>query len=184
GRLAAAVLVAEGRAGELTLTFVDPDEIAALNEEHMSKPGPTDVLSFPLDADLDPADVPDEFGPLLLGDVVVCPAVAAQAAPTHAGNLDDELALLVVHGVLHVLGHDHAEPEETTRMRAAELAHLAEHHWGGPAPAAPRAPRAAPAPGQRPPPPPARPPAPPTAPRRPPAAAPPPPRSPPSLLDY
>ena len=51
--------------------------------------------------------------PVLLGDVVVCPAVAADQAPTHAGTVDDELALLVVHGVLHVLGHDHAEPAET-----------------------------------------------------------------------
>ena len=54
---------------------------------------------------------------MLLGDVVVCPAVAAEQAPTHAGTLDDELALLVVHGVLHVLGHDHAEPDETLTMR-------------------------------------------------------------------
>ena len=53
--------------------------------------------------------------PVLLGDVVVCPAVAAEQAPAHAGTLDDELALLVVHGVLHVLGHDHAEPAETAR---------------------------------------------------------------------
>ena len=58
---------------------------------------------------------------MLLGDVVVCPAVAAEQAPTHAGTLDDELALLVVHGVLHVLGHDHAEPDETATMRAREL---------------------------------------------------------------
>lgn len=133
GLLAAAVLRAEGRVGELTLTFVDRDEIAALNEEHMGVEGPTDVLSFPLDADLAPGDIPDDWGPLLLGDVVVCPAVAAEAAPTHAGTLDDELALLVVHGVLHVLGHDHAEPDETAVMRAAELAHLVDHHWhGGP----------------------------------------------------
>lgn len=136
GRLAAAVLTAEGRAGELTLTFVDRDEIAELNTEHMGVAGPTDVLSFPLDADLDPADLPSGFGPLLLGDVVICPAVAAEAAPTHAGTLDDELALLVVHGVLHVLGHDHAEPDETVRMRSAELDHLVRHHWAGPAPAA------------------------------------------------
>lgn len=134
-RLAAAVLVAEGRTGELTLTFVDPDEMAALNEEHMEHEGPTDVLSFPLDADIDPGDLPDGWGPVLLGDVVVCPNVAAQNAPDHAGTLDDELALLVVHGVLHVLGHDHAEPDETQRMRSAELAHLVDHHWGGPAPA-------------------------------------------------
>jgi probable rRNA maturation factor len=134
--LAAAVLAAEGRQGELTLTFVDADEIAALNEDHMGVAGPTDVLSFPLDADLDPADLAAELGPVLLGDVVVCPAVAIVAAPTHAGTVDDELALLVVHGVLHVLGHDHAEPGETARMRAAELAHLVAHHWHGPAPSA------------------------------------------------
>jgi probable rRNA maturation factor len=135
GRLAAAVLRAEQRPGELTLTFVDRDEITALNREHMGDDGPTDVLSFPLDADLEPGDIPPEWGPILLGDVVVCPAVAAEAAPTHAGSLDDELALLVVHGVLHVLGHDHAEPDETERMRAAELDHLVAHHWHGPAPA-------------------------------------------------
>ena len=53
--------------------------------------------------------------PLLLGDVVICPAVAAARRPTHAGTLDDELALLVVHGVLHVLGHDHAEDGRDAR---------------------------------------------------------------------
>jgi probable rRNA maturation factor len=73
--------------------------------------------------------------PLLLGDVVVCPAVAARQAPHHAGNVDDELALLVVHGVLHVLGHDHDLPDTTTAMRARELELLEAHHWRGPAPA-------------------------------------------------
>ena len=73
--------------------------------------------------------------PVLLGDVVVCPAVAADQAAAHAGTLDDELALLVVHGVLHVLGHDHAEPGETAVMRARELDLLQRHHWAGPAPA-------------------------------------------------
>lgn len=131
--LAADVLVAEGRRGELTLTFVDADEIADLNRQHMGIDGPTDVLSFPLDAEL--PDPPAGGIPVLLGDVVVCPAVAAANASAHAGTLDDELALLVVHGVLHVLGHDHAKPEETTRMRAAELGHLERLHWHGPAPA-------------------------------------------------
>jgi probable rRNA maturation factor len=65
---------------------------------------------------------------LLLGDVVVCPAVAARQAPKHAGTYDDELALLVVHGVLHVLGHDHAEPDETVAMRARERDLLARFH--------------------------------------------------------
>ncbi len=129
--LATAVLRSEGRVGELTLTFVDRDEIAALNEEHLGKVGPTDVLSFPLDDD--PSDV--AAGPVLLGDVVICPGVAAEAAAGHAGTVDDELALLTVHGVLHVLGHDHAEPDERAVMQAAELEHLRTHHWNGPAPA-------------------------------------------------
>ena len=80
--LASAVLQAEGRVGELTLTFVDRDEIAALNAEHMGEQGPTDVLSFPLDSFDDSAETMP--GPVLLGDVVVCPAVASEAALTHA----------------------------------------------------------------------------------------------------
>jgi len=149
-RLATAVLLDEGVRGlaEMSLIFVGEGEITELNEEHMGKTGPTDVLSFPIDApdheyladvqgaprgpDRPPSDPGDM--PLLLGDVVVCPAVAARQAPEHAGTLDDELALLVVHGILHVLGHDHHEPDETARMRERELVHLIAHHWGGPAP--------------------------------------------------
>ncbi len=129
--LARAALEASGAHGELTLTFVDRDEIAALNSEHLGTSGATDVLSFPLDAeDEDPlSDVP-----VLLGDVVVCPAVAAEQAAGHAGSVDDELALLVVHGVLHVLGHDHAEADETARMRERELTLLQVHHWHGDVP--------------------------------------------------
>jgi probable rRNA maturation factor len=128
--LAADAMRAEGARGELTLTFVDRDEIASLNREHMGADGPTDVLSFPLDS-LD-APIPGE--PVLLGDVVVCPAVAADAAPEHAGTFDDELALLVVHGCLHVLGYDHAEPDETRAMRERELELLVAHHWNGAVP--------------------------------------------------
>jgi probable rRNA maturation factor len=130
-RLAAAVLAVEGARGELTLTFVDREEIAALNAEHLGQDGPTDVLSFPLDAGEDSVS----GVPVLLGDVVVCPAVAVAQAAHHAGTVDDELALLVVHGVLHVLGHDHAEPDETAEMRARELELLQVHHWDGPPPA-------------------------------------------------
>jgi probable rRNA maturation factor len=129
--LAADALRAEGARGELTLTFVDRDEIASLNLEHMAVEGPTDVLSFPLDS----LEEPIVGEPVLLGDVVVCPAVASEAAPEHAGTLDDELALLVVHGCLHVLGYDHAEPEETRTMRAREVDLLCAHHWHGPVPA-------------------------------------------------
>lgn len=132
--LAHRVLVAEGRRGELTLTFVDRDEIAALNVEHMGKDGPTDVLSFPLDADAEDCAVASDV-PMLLGDVVICAEVAAEQAASHAGTLEDELALLVVHGVLHVIGHDHADVDETATMRAAELRHLEASHWFGPAPA-------------------------------------------------
>lgn len=127
--LAVRALEAEGCAGELTLTFVDRDEMASLNEEHMGERGPTDVLSFPLDPFGD-----DAPGPSLIGDVVICPSVAAEAAPGHAGSFDDELALLTVHGVLHIAGHDHHDPDETRRMRARELELLATFHWHAPVP--------------------------------------------------
>jgi probable rRNA maturation factor len=129
-RLASDVLATEGARGELTLTFVDRAEIAALNREHLGHDGPTDVLSFPLDDD----DVQPGV-PVLLGDVVVCPVVAAEQARSHAGTLDDELALLVVHGVLHVLGHDHADDDDAAVMRARELELLQLHHWHGDVPA-------------------------------------------------
>jgi len=130
-RLAGDVIVSEGALGELTLTFVDRDEITRLNREHLGVDGPTDVLSFPLDTS--DAAVPAGV-PLLLGDVVVCPVVAADQATEHAGTLDDELALLVVHGVLHVLGHDHATDGETQAMQTRERELLERHHWDGPTP--------------------------------------------------
>ncbi|MFP4514357.1 MAG: rRNA maturation RNase YbeY [Acidimicrobiales bacterium] len=123
--------------GELTITFVDEPTIAEFNAAHMGSDGPTDVLSFPLDAGLAPDERPTDGVPVLLGDVVVCPAVAEGNAagrpgtephpghPTHDGSLEDELALLVVHGVLHVTGHDHAEPGDAEAMWAAERQILA-----------------------------------------------------------
>lgn len=132
-RLAAATVRDADLVGELTLTFVDRVEIAELNQQHLDKSGPTDVLSFPLDAEDGPMS---EDIPVLLGDVVVCPDMARTQAPSHAGTLDDELALLVVHGVLHVLGYDHVEPEQAMEMRSKELELLVAHHWcGSPPPA-------------------------------------------------
>jgi probable rRNA maturation factor len=131
-RLAEQVLTAERVAGELTLTFIDEADIAELNAEHMGKDGPTDVLSFPLDDDGDEAN---PGVPTLLGDIVISPVVAARQCADHAGTFDDEIALLVVHGILHVLGHDHAEPDEAETMRSRELDHLSALHWRGPAPA-------------------------------------------------
>jgi len=121
GRLAHDALLDSGVAGdaELNLLFVDESEMARLNEQHMGHQGPTDVLSFPIDA-----DGPDGPGPRLLGDLVVCPAVAARNAITHGRSFPDEVALLVVHGVLHVLGFDHADPDEAAVMSAREQALL------------------------------------------------------------
>jgi len=83
----------------------------------MDEPGPTDVMSFPMD-ELDTARRPDEAGPgpALLGDVVLCPAVASDQATQAGHSLDDELHLLTVHGCLHLLGYDHAEPAEEREM--------------------------------------------------------------------
>jgi probable rRNA maturation factor len=138
--LAEQVLGAEGVSGdaELSLMFIDAEAMATLNVTFMGASGPTDVLAFPIDVepaepgrhpdggsagpDRDPPS-PDDL-PLLLGDVVICPSVAAANAPEHAGTLDDELALLVVHGILHVLGHDHALDAERQRMQAREREHL------------------------------------------------------------
>lgn len=126
--LALAAAGHEGGFGELTLTFVGLDEIADLNAEHMATEGPTDVLSFPMEDEALPGV------PTMLGDIVVCPEVAARQFGDHAGTLDDELALLVVHGVLHVLGHDHGEPDEARLMREREVALLVDFHWCAPPP--------------------------------------------------
>lgn len=144
GRLAERVLDAEGISGdaELSLLFVDEVAIAELNHRFMGVDGPTDVLAFPLEDDLvgmgrwPDSGTPGPMGnrsdpsdpPLLLGDVVICPAVAARNAPNHAGTYEDELALLVVHGTLHVLGLDHAEPAEELAMQAKERDLLARFH--------------------------------------------------------
>lgn len=140
--LARKTLVGEGvPGGQLDLIFVDADDMAELNQTHMGHTGPTDVLSFPLDGG-DPAgsDGPveatsGELPPVHLGDVVICPSVAADQAPDHCGTIEAELALLVIHGVLHVLGHDHAEPAETERMQARERDHLARCGFDHPVPA-------------------------------------------------
>ena len=129
-QLALAALIAEGSLGELTLTFVDRSDIAELNTRYMAKDGATDVLSFPME------DEPEEGVPLLLGDVVLSPAVASEQYREHAGTIDDEIALLVVHGVLHVLGHDHTEAAEAAVMRKREMELLVAHHWNGPPPEA------------------------------------------------
>ncbi len=98
--------------GEAPVVFVEAEPMAALNQLHMGKQGPTDVLSFPIDA----GEITAGIDHRLVGDVVVCPSVAAANAPAHAGTTDDEIALLLVHGTLHLLGYDHMEDDERARM--------------------------------------------------------------------
>jgi probable rRNA maturation factor len=105
--LARDTLGAEGvERAELSISFVDGDEIAALHERYLDEPGPTDVLSFPLE------DV-DEEGVRLLGDVVVAPS---EAERNHPDDPEAELRLLVVHGILHLLGYEHEEDGARSRM--------------------------------------------------------------------
>jgi probable rRNA maturation factor len=107
--LARATLRGEGLgAVELSVSFVEEDEIEELHVRYMDEPGPTDVLSFPLDAD----DV-DEDGTRMLGDVVIAPSVAAANNP---GDPGAELRLLLVHGILHLLGYDHEEDAGKAEM--------------------------------------------------------------------
>jgi len=100
---------------ELCIKAVDEATIAELNEKWMEKEGPTDVLAFPMD-ELRPGLVNDEPEEGVLGDIVLCPSMAAGQAKTAGHSLTAELDLLTVHGILHLLGYDHAEPEEHKEM--------------------------------------------------------------------
>lgn len=109
---------------ELSLLLVDVDYMAELNHRWMAKTGPTDVLAFPmdeLDSDHGPGSHEDTgASPALLGDVVLCPTVAEKQAKVAGHRTADELHLLTVHGILHLLGYDHAEPEEEREMFAVQ----------------------------------------------------------------
>ena len=110
---------------DLSMLLVDEAHMTNLHEKWMDEPGPTDVLSFPMD-ELRPHSMAgpnrsrgrdgDEAEPVLLGDVVLCPQVAAVQARQHGQSTQAELELLTVHGVLHLLGYDHADPEEEAEM--------------------------------------------------------------------
>ncbi|XVQ13420.1 rRNA maturation RNase YbeY [Spirillospora sp. CA-255316] len=106
---------------ELSVLLVDEAAMSELHEKWMGEPGPTDVLAFPMD-ELRPghmsggADEDGETDPGLLGDVVLCPAVAERQAGQAGHGRAEELELLCTHGILHLLGYDHAEPEEHKEM--------------------------------------------------------------------
>ena len=125
---------------EVSLIFCSESTIADLNEQFMGKVGPTDVLSFPIDPEPEPTGrVPDAGGtgpgetpveqvPQLVGDILLCPAVAARNAVEHEVSFDDEVALLIVHGVLHLRGWDHMLDDEAERMEAREREILSRHY--------------------------------------------------------
>lgn len=100
---------------ELSIILVDAEAMERLHLEWMDEPGPTDVLSFPMD-ELRPGipGTPSAAG--VLGDIVLCPVVAEQQAATAGHSVADELLLLTTHGILHLLGYDHAEPDEKHEM--------------------------------------------------------------------
>jgi probable rRNA maturation factor len=134
-RLARFVLTEERvpEEAELSVIFVDEQAITDLNERFLGGTGPTDVLAFPMDDDVVLGGrQPDQGGrgpgspsepgdpPAVLGDVVVCPRIAEHQAREHGHSVADEVALLVVHGVLHLLNYDHAEERESAAMKRRE----------------------------------------------------------------
>lgn len=101
------------RESELSISLVDEDEMSALHLRWMDEPGATDVLSFPMD-EIKPHS--SDQGPGMVGDVVLCPDYAARQAAQAGHGLQEELELLTVHGILHLLGYDHREDEERELM--------------------------------------------------------------------
>lgn len=112
---------AEGATGEISILLVDAARIAELNMAHLDGDGPTDVLAFPIDGLVtEPAD--PEGPPVVIGEIVLCPEVAAAQAPPGPPGLGAELDLLITHGVLHLLGYDHDTESNAAAMRQREQA--------------------------------------------------------------
>lgn len=104
---------------ELSIVLIDEAAMAELHEKWMNEKGPTDVLSFPMD-ELRPGKPDKPSDPGLLGDVVICPHVAARQAQKAGHGSHEEILLLTTHGILHLLGYDHAEPEAEKEMFALQ----------------------------------------------------------------
>jgi probable rRNA maturation factor len=113
---------------ELAVKFVEVDEMSRLNELWMDKQGPTDVLAFPMD-ELRPGRTDGDPPDGVVGDVVLAPKIAARQAAEAGHSTLDEMHLLAVHGILHLLGYDHAEPTEHREMFGLQARLLAE--WQG-----------------------------------------------------
>ncbi len=104
---------------ELGITLVDTERMTTLHEDWMNEPGPTDVLSFPID-ELTPGSDEQTSGPGILGDIVICPEFAQKDARQANRTLDQHVQFLTVHGLLHLLGYDHATEEEYAQMFALQ----------------------------------------------------------------
>lgn len=126
--LAAVAMVAENLpdSTQLSVALVTPARMAELNAGYMDKSGPTDVLSFPIeDLAQGVPDLADDAPPLLLGDIVICPRVVGANAAAAGVAFEDEMALMVVHGILHLLGRDHIVEAEAEAMEQREREILA-----------------------------------------------------------
>ena len=113
---------------ELSILLVDEEPMTNLHVKFMGEPGPTDVLSFPMD-ELRPGTSDEDSEEGVLGDIVICPAVAQAQAKAAGHDTVVEMRLLLTHGILHLLGHDHAEPDEHRVMFGIQAQLLAE--WEG-----------------------------------------------------
>ncbi len=100
---------------ELAIVLVDEGAMEQLHLQWMGEPGPTDVLSFPMD-ELRPGRDGETSAEGILGDIVLCPSVAATQAEAAGHSVMTELSMLTIHGLLHLLGYDHAEPDEEKEM--------------------------------------------------------------------
>ena len=108
---------------EISISFVDQNEMKYLNKEHRGIDKVTDVLSFPF---TDPLEWIDSGLPLALGDIIICTDVAQEQAVEYGHSFERELGFLVVHGLLHLAGYDHMDPEEEEHMRKAQRDILGE----------------------------------------------------------
>ena len=107
---------------EVAIVLVGEEEMARYNQRFMERSGPTDVLAFPVDQFV-PGEIPTTIAngqPLSLGDIFICPTVVKNQAVELGISLEDEMALIVTHGILHLLGYDHADPADAAVMSVKE----------------------------------------------------------------
>jgi probable rRNA maturation factor len=115
---------------ELSISCVEPEAIAVLHEDYLDEPGPTDVMSFPMD-ELRPGDSDGSRPEGILGDVVLCPSVAAAQAEAAGHSAAHEMRILLTHGILHLLGYDHVELPDEAEMFALQRSLVQQYEARG-----------------------------------------------------